>query len=87
MSSESVHTWLECELTQFAARRPRSRALFAAGEEHYLHGAPMHWMRRWPGGFPLYAARAVRTCGAWTASSTWTSAWAQVPAATPLATT
>jgi len=58
MTNELLNAWLARETAQFAARRPRSRALFAAGEEHYLYGAPMHWMRRWPGGFPLYAARA-----------------------------
>ena len=58
MSYASVVQWLEREQAQFLARRPRSRALFAAGEKHYLYGAPMHWMRRWAGGFPLYAQRA-----------------------------
>jgi glutamate-1-semialdehyde 2,1-aminomutase len=57
-TNESVTAWLARETAQFVARRPGSRALFAAGEQHYLYGAPMHWMRRWPGGFPLYAARA-----------------------------
>jgi glutamate-1-semialdehyde 2,1-aminomutase len=50
--------WLAREQAEFVTRRPRSRALFAAGEQHYLYGAPMHWMRRWAGGFPLYAAAA-----------------------------
>lgn len=58
MSSARVAQWLAREQAQFVARRPRSRALFAAGERHYLYGAPMHWMRRWAGGFPLYAQRA-----------------------------
>jgi hypothetical protein len=61
MSGAGVVQWLEREQLQFAASRPRSRALFAAGERHYLYGAPMHWMRRWAGGFPLYAQRASGT--------------------------
>jgi glutamate-1-semialdehyde 2,1-aminomutase len=46
------------EQADFVARHPRSRALYEAGERHYLYGAPLHWMRRWAGGFPVYAARA-----------------------------
>ena len=46
------------ELADFSTRHPRSRALYEEGERHYLYGAPLHWMRRWAGGFPLYAARA-----------------------------
>jgi len=53
-----LNSWLAREQAQFVARHPRSRAQFEAGERHYLYGAPMHWMRRWAGGFPLYADRA-----------------------------
>jgi glutamate-1-semialdehyde 2,1-aminomutase len=58
MSSEGITQWLAREQADFVARHPRSRALFQAGEKHYLYGAPMHWMRRWSGGFPLYATHA-----------------------------
>lgn len=58
MSPANVREWLAREQREFSERRPRSRALYAAGEQHYLYGAPLHWMRRWAGGFPLYAARA-----------------------------
>ena len=58
MSPGQICEWLAREQQQFSERRPRSRALYAAGEEHYLYGAPLHWMRRWAGGFPLYAERA-----------------------------
>ncbi len=50
--------WLARERQEFVARHPRSRALAEAGEAHYLYGVPSHWMRRWAGGFPLYAQRA-----------------------------
>jgi glutamate-1-semialdehyde 2,1-aminomutase len=49
---------LEAEQRQFAARHPRSRQAFTAGQQHYLYGTPSHWMRRWAGGFPLTAAAA-----------------------------
>jgi glutamate-1-semialdehyde 2,1-aminomutase len=58
VSPGQISAWLAREQQQFSERRPRSRALYAAGEEHYLYGAPLHWMRRWAGGFPLYAERA-----------------------------
>ena len=47
------------EQARYAQDHPRSRELFAAGQAHYLYGAPSHWMRRWAGGFPLYAKQAV----------------------------
>jgi len=56
-----ISDWLAREQHEFSERRPRSRALYAAGEQHYLYGAPLHWMRRWAGGFPLYAERASGT--------------------------
>jgi glutamate-1-semialdehyde 2,1-aminomutase len=58
MTPERIGEWLAREQREFSERRPRSRALYAAGEQHYLYGAPLHWMRRWAGGFPLYAERA-----------------------------
>ena len=58
MKPAEVSEWLQREQRLFAERRPRSRSLYAAGEQHYLYGAPLHWMRRWAGGFPLYAQRA-----------------------------
>ena len=56
--SAAIEAWLASEQAEFVARHPRSQALFAAGEQHFLYGAPLHWMRRWAGGFPLYAAAA-----------------------------
>jgi glutamate-1-semialdehyde 2,1-aminomutase len=58
VTPERIGEWLAREQHEFSRRRPRSRALYAAGEQHYLYGAPLHWMRRWAGGFPLYAERA-----------------------------
>jgi glutamate-1-semialdehyde 2,1-aminomutase len=47
------------EQALFAALHPQSLALHDSGQAHYLYGAPSHWMRRWAGGFPLYAAQAA----------------------------
>lgn len=44
---------LDQELAEFARLHPTSRASFSEGQDHYLYGAPSHWMRRWAGGFPL----------------------------------
>jgi glutamate-1-semialdehyde 2,1-aminomutase len=54
----AVHGMLEREQQLFAQRHPLSCGHFAKGQRHYLYGAPSHWMRRWAGGFPLYAESA-----------------------------
>lgn len=46
------------ERQTYAATHPRSRDAFAASGQNLLGGVPMTWMRMWPGGFPLYLARA-----------------------------
>ncbi len=58
MRSNTIETLLAREQDAFIAGHPKSRALAHTGDEHYLYGAPSHWMRRWAGGFPLYAERA-----------------------------
>ena len=55
---QTVQRLLAREQARFAADHPRSRAAFEAGQQHYLYGAPSHWMRRWAGGFPLAVASA-----------------------------
>lgn len=54
----TTESWLALEQQTFVERHPTSRVLAAAGAEHYLYSVPSHWMRRWAGGFPLYAERA-----------------------------
>jgi glutamate-1-semialdehyde 2,1-aminomutase len=49
---------LEAEQQRFAEQHPRSKRGFDEGQQHYLYGAPSHWMRRWAGGFPLTVASA-----------------------------
>jgi glutamate-1-semialdehyde 2,1-aminomutase len=57
----AVQSMLDSEQAFFAATHPRSKAAFDAGQQHYLYGAPSHWMRRWAGGFPLAVAEAHGT--------------------------
>ena len=45
-------------MARFVAAHPRSRELFERGLETLFDGVPMHWMRKWPGGFPVFVADA-----------------------------
>src|SRR5262245_27315251 len=47
---------LRRETARFAETHPRSRALHARAKRSLLAGVPMHWMVRWPGGFPIVVA-------------------------------
>lgn len=46
------------EESRFEREHPRSRALAEEARAHLLAGVPMHWMAKWPGGFPLFLAEA-----------------------------
>ncbi len=46
------------EEARFAAEHPRSAELAARAGRHLLGGVPMHWMAKWPGGFPLFVREA-----------------------------
>ena len=46
------------EEARFAEAHPRSRELAAQARGHLLAGVPMHWMAKWPGGFPLFVREA-----------------------------
>jgi len=46
------------EEARFAETHPRSHELFGRAREILLEGVPMHWMRKWPGGFPLFVREA-----------------------------
>src|SRR4051812_41277807 len=54
----SVQGLLEAELARFDAEHPRSRSLAEQARGSLLGGVPMHWMVRWPGGFPEFAVDA-----------------------------
>jgi len=53
-----VDRLIDREQQRFAALHPRSAEAWARGREHFLYGGPSHWMRRWAGGFPVYAQHA-----------------------------
>ena len=46
------------ELERFRAEHPRSRELAERAQRSLLGGVPMHWMVRWPGGYPVFAEQA-----------------------------
>lgn len=54
----AVEAMLQRERAEFAARRPRCRALATRGAPHWLAGVPMHWMSDWGTPFPLQVASA-----------------------------
>jgi glutamate-1-semialdehyde 2,1-aminomutase len=47
------------ELERFEREHPRSGELARRGAGSLLAGVPMHWMLRWPGAYPVYAAEAA----------------------------
>lgn len=48
----------QSELQLFAERHPRSGAFYRQNLEHWLYGAPLHWMQQWPGSYPIMVADA-----------------------------
>ena len=46
------------EEARFHDGHPRSRELAERAGAHLLAGVPMHWMAKWPGGFPVFVAQA-----------------------------
>jgi glutamate-1-semialdehyde 2,1-aminomutase len=49
---------LERELERFEQEHLRSSELSRRASKSLLSGVPMHWMVRWPGAYPIYAAEA-----------------------------
>jgi glutamate-1-semialdehyde 2,1-aminomutase len=46
------------EEARFAQTHPRSRELAERARATLFEGVPMHWMRKWPGGFPVFVKEA-----------------------------
>jgi glutamate-1-semialdehyde 2,1-aminomutase len=46
------------EEERFVETHPRSRALAERARSSLFEGVPMYWMRKWPGGFPVFVAEA-----------------------------
>lgn len=59
IASDSIESLLHIERNRFDMQHGRSKQLYENGQQHYLYGAPSHWFRRWPGGFPIFAERAA----------------------------
>ena len=75
MRMSRVDELMTRELERFRAEHPRSHELAEQARRTLLGGVPMHWMVRWPGGFPVFAARRrARASPTSTATSTSTSA-------------
>ncbi|HEX4745240.1 MAG TPA: aspartate aminotransferase family protein [Gaiellaceae bacterium] len=46
------------EEARFVETHPRSRELAERARATLFEGVPMHWMRKWPGGFPVFVREA-----------------------------
>ena len=46
------------EEARFVETHPRSRELAERARGLLFEGVPMHWMRKWPGGFPVFVEEA-----------------------------
>jgi glutamate-1-semialdehyde 2,1-aminomutase len=55
---ERLFVRLEDERRRFRETHRRSAELFARASESLLGGVPMTWMRKWAGGFPIFARDA-----------------------------
>jgi glutamate-1-semialdehyde 2,1-aminomutase len=51
---ERAEALLSRELERFEREHPRSAELARRAQTSLLAGVPMHWMVRWPGGFPVF---------------------------------
>jgi glutamate-1-semialdehyde 2,1-aminomutase len=56
--SSRLTALLAREVERFPDEHPRSLELAQQAKESLLAGVPMHWMVRWGGGFPVFAAEA-----------------------------
>jgi len=58
VSSQRVADLMDRERVAFVHAHPRSRSLFERSRHSLLGGVPMHWMAKWPGGFPVVVEEA-----------------------------
>jgi len=58
ISQPRIGELMERERRTFAHAHPRSRSLFDRSRHSLLGGVPMHWMAKWPGGFPVVVEEA-----------------------------
>jgi len=57
-SPERIAELYAREEARFVESHPRSRRLHERAAATLFEGVPMHWMRKWPGGFPVYVREA-----------------------------
>ncbi|MEL7550096.1 aspartate aminotransferase family protein [Pseudomonas protegens] len=55
---QRVASCYQTELQLFAEKHPRSGAFYQENLQHWLYGAPLHWMQQWPGSYPIMVADA-----------------------------
>ena len=55
---DRVSELMDRERAAFVQAHPRSRTLFERSRHSLLGGVPMHWMAKWPGGFPVVVEEA-----------------------------
>src|SRR3954453_14941978 len=55
---EGLRELRRAEEQRFVDAHPRSDALFERAQATLVGGVPMNWMKRWPGGFPIFVAEA-----------------------------
>jgi glutamate-1-semialdehyde 2,1-aminomutase len=53
-----IRALLEQEQSLFKQNHSHSFELYQRAKNSLLAGVPMHWMTRWPGGFPVFVAEA-----------------------------
>lgn len=54
-----IDAMLAQETKRFIARTSKSRTLHEKAQAHFPDGVPMHWMRDWPGPYPMFVASAA----------------------------
>jgi glutamate-1-semialdehyde 2,1-aminomutase len=62
-NASRIDQLFKLEQQRYAASHAKSAELFQRGQQHWLYGAPSHWMRRWIGGWPVYVTRRVGDYG------------------------
>jgi len=58
INREHLKTLHQREMERFLSRTPKSAALFEKAKEVMPGGAPMSWMSKWPGKYPLFVESA-----------------------------
>ena len=58
LDRRQVQSLVASEEERFVEAHPRSAQLYDRSRLSMLHGVPMPWMVKWPGGFPVFVASA-----------------------------